>query len=73
VSSRFDAKEFVASLPKRPGVYRMFAADGSLLYVGKAKNLRDRVGSYFVPSNVMPKVQALVAHIASKRCCSSTI
>jgi excinuclease ABC subunit C len=65
VSSRFDAKEFVASLPKRPGVYRMFAADGSLLYVGKAKNLRDRVGSYFVPSNVMPKVQALVAQIAS--------
>jgi excinuclease ABC subunit C len=65
VSGRFDAKEFVASLPKRPGVYRMFAADGSLLYVGKAKNLRDRVGSYFVPSNVMPKVQALVAQIAS--------
>lgn len=65
MSGRFDAKEFVASLPKRPGVYRMFAADGSLLYVGKAKNLRDRVGSYFVPSNVMPKVQALVAQIAS--------
>ncbi|MFZ9666870.1 MAG: excinuclease ABC subunit UvrC [Steroidobacteraceae bacterium] len=65
MSSRFDAKEFVASLPKRPGVYRMFAVDGSLLYVGKAKNLRDRVGSYFVPSNVMPKVQALVAQIAS--------
>ncbi len=43
----------------------MFAGDGSLLYVGKAKNLRDRVGSYFVPSNVMPKVQALVAQIAS--------
>ncbi len=43
----------------------MFAGDGSLLYVGKAKNLRDRVGSYFVPSNVIPKVQALVAQIAS--------
>jgi excinuclease ABC subunit C len=65
VSAAFDSKEFVASLPKRPGVYRMFAADGSLLYVGKAKNLRDRVGSYFVPSNVMPKVQALVSQIAS--------
>jgi excinuclease ABC subunit C len=65
VSVAFDSKEFVASLPKRPGVYRMFAGDGSLLYVGKAKNLRDRVGSYFVPSNVMPKVQALVAQIAS--------
>ncbi len=65
MSAAFDSKEFVASLPKRPGVYRMFAADGSLLYVGKAKNLRDRVGSYFVPSNVMPKVQALVSQIAS--------
>ena len=65
MSVAFDSKEFVGSLPKRPGVYRMFAADGSLLYVGKAKNLRDRVGSYFVPSNVMPKVQALVAQIVS--------
>ena len=65
MSVAFDSKDFVASLPKRPGVYRMFAGDGSLLYVGKAKNLRDRVGSYFVPSNVIPKVQALVAQIAS--------
>lgn len=63
--SSFDAREFVASLPRRPGVYRMFAADGQLLYVGKAKSLRDRVGSYFLPSNVIPKVQALVAQIAS--------
>ena len=65
MTATFDAKEFVASLPKRPGVYRMFAVDGALLYVGKAKNLRDRVGSYFIPSNVIPKVQALVAQIAS--------
>jgi len=43
----------------------MFATDGQLLYVGKAKSLRDRVGSYFLPSNVIPKVQALVAQIAS--------
>ena len=63
--SGFDARGFVASLPRRPGVYRMFAADGLLLYVGKAKSLRDRVGSYFVPSNMHPKVQALVAQIAS--------
>lgn len=63
--SAFDARSFVASLPRRPGVYRMFAADGLLLYVGKAKSLRDRVGSYFVPSNVHPKVQALVSQIAS--------
>jgi excinuclease ABC subunit C len=65
MSGTFDAREFVASLPRRPGIYRMYAADGALLYVGKAKSLRDRVGSYFVPSNVIPKVQALVAQIAS--------
>jgi excinuclease ABC subunit C len=63
--SDFDARRFVDSLPKRPGVYRMLAADGTLLYVGKAKSLRDRVGSYFVPSNVQPKVQTLVAQIAA--------
>lgn len=63
--SEFDARRFVDSLPRRPGVYRMLAADGSLLYVGKAKSLRDRVGSYFVPSNVQPKVQTLVAQIAA--------
>jgi excinuclease ABC subunit C len=63
--SSFDSRSFVASLPRRPGVYRMFDATGALLYVGKAKSLRDRVGSYFLPSNVIPKVQALVAQIAS--------
>jgi excinuclease ABC subunit C len=61
----FDAKSFVDSLPSRPGVYRMFDADGGILYVGKARSLKSRVGSYFQPSNVQPKVQALVAKTAS--------
>jgi excinuclease ABC subunit C len=61
----FDPKEFVASLPKRPGVYRMYSATQDLLYVGKARNLRDRVGTYFNPSNVSPKVHALVQQIAA--------
>ena len=60
----FDHKEYTASLPKRPGVYRMFNAEGELLYVGKAKSLRDRVSTYFNPSNVVPKIQALVHLIA---------
>jgi excinuclease ABC subunit C len=60
----FDAKEFVAALPRRPGVYRMMDAAGSPLYVGKAKSLRDRVATYFSPANVNPKVQALVQQIA---------
>ena len=57
----FDAKAFVDSLPGRPGVYRMLDAAGEVIYVGKAKHLKNRVGSYFLPSNVQPKVQALVA------------
>ena len=60
----FDHKEYTASLPKRPGVYRMFDADGEILYVGKAKSLKDRVTTYFNPSNVVPKIQALVQQIA---------
>jgi excinuclease ABC subunit C len=61
----FDAKSFVDSLPSRPGVYRMLDAEGEILYVGKARNLKSRVGSYFQPSNVQPKVQALVAKTAN--------
>ena len=61
----FDPKEFVGSLPRRPGVYRMYSASHDLLYVGKARNLRDRVGTYFNPSNVSPKVHALVQQIAA--------
>ncbi|MEO8061981.1 MAG: excinuclease ABC subunit UvrC [Pseudomonadota bacterium] len=60
----FDHKDFIASLPRRPGVYRMYSESGELLYVGKARALRDRVGNYFLASNVDPKVQALVANIA---------
>jgi excinuclease ABC subunit C len=60
----FDPKEFTAALPRRPGVYRMFNAEHELLYVGKAKSLKDRVSTYFAPGNVNPKVQALVQQIA---------
>jgi excinuclease ABC subunit C len=61
----FDARGFVDSLPARPGVYRMLDVQGTILYVGKARNLKSRVSSYFQPSNVQPKVQALVAKTAS--------
>jgi excinuclease ABC subunit C len=59
----FDPKEFTAALPRRPGVYRMFGAEHEILYVGKAKSLKDRVSTYFAASNVNPKVQALVQQI----------
>ena len=62
--SDFDLKGYVATLPQRPGVYRMYAADGELLYVGKAARLRDRVGSYFSDHDLAPKVAAMVRRIA---------
>ncbi len=63
--SEFDSKSFVAALPRRPGVYRMYGSEGELLYVGKARSLKDRVGSYFSPGKVEPKTFALVQQIAN--------
>jgi excinuclease ABC subunit C len=59
----FDPREYVKTLPRRPGVYRMYGPERQLLYVGKARNLKDRVGTYFSPANVSPKVHALVQSI----------
>ncbi|HEV2228402.1 MAG TPA: excinuclease ABC subunit UvrC [Steroidobacteraceae bacterium] len=61
----FDHKEYIAALPRRPGVYRMFGAGHELLYVGKARSLRDRVATYFSARTVDPKVQALVQQITA--------
>ena len=61
----FDHKDFIASLPRRPGVYRMYGAARELLYIGKARSLRDRVATYFAASNVDPKVQALIAQVSA--------
>jgi len=64
MSGDFDGRAFAATLPRRPGVYRMYGADGALLYVGKAQRLRDRVASYFGPRTLAPKVAALVGQVA---------
>ena len=56
-------KAILASLTGLPGVYKMLGANGELLYVGKAKNLRNRVSSYFVKTIDHPKTRALVARI----------
>ena len=61
--SEFDHKAFLATLTSRPGVYQMYDAKGELLYVGKAKNLKNRVGSYFRASGLTDKTMALVARI----------
>jgi len=60
----FDAKQFLKTLTSRPGVYQMYAGDGELLYVGKAKNLKNRVSSYFRASGLTAKTMALVHRIA---------
>lgn len=53
----------VRALPKAPGVYKYFNKDGIIIYVGKAKNLRNRVSSYFISNNLNRKTQILVSQI----------
>ncbi|ADV27170.1 excinuclease ABC, C subunit [Pseudoxanthomonas suwonensis 11-1] len=60
----FDGKAFVSGLSTAPGVYRMYAADGSLLYVGKAGALKRRVASYFSNTPKSPRIHSMVAQIA---------
>ncbi|HET7358830.1 MAG TPA: excinuclease ABC subunit UvrC [Rhodanobacteraceae bacterium] len=60
----FDGKTFVSTLTTSPGVYRYFNADDELLYVGKASNLKKRVGSYFLKPRMEPRIAAMVAQIA---------
>lgn len=62
---RIDPKALIASLSTRPGVYRMFDETGAILYVGKAKNLKKRVGNYFRASGLDTKTMALVSRIAA--------
>ncbi|MEZ5446922.1 MAG: excinuclease ABC subunit UvrC [Gammaproteobacteria bacterium] len=62
----FDGKAFCKTLTTRPGVYRMFDGDGGVLYVGKARNLRKRVETYFgSPTRLSPKIRVLVARTAA--------
>ncbi len=60
----FDFQTALGRLPDLPGCYRMYNANGALLYVGKAKNLKNRVRSYFQKQdNLAPKVFALMQHV----------
>ncbi len=62
-NARPHIEKILANMTTLPGVYRMYGKDGELLYVGKAKNLKNRVSSYFVKTLEHPKTQALVARI----------
>ena len=63
--SDFDSKAFLATLTKQPGVYRMLDADGKVIYVGKARNLKARVASYFSAQPHTAKTMAMVAQVAN--------
>ncbi len=63
--SDFDIKNFLKNLTKRPGIYKMLNEKGEIIYIGKAKNLKNRVSSYFRGSAASPKQQAMVVKITA--------
>lgn len=62
-NASFDAHEFLKNVTNKPGVYRMLDAEGTVLYVGKAHNLKKRLTSYFHRSGLTTKTLALVSQI----------
>lgn len=59
----FDHKAELAKIPSEPGVYRYFSEEEEIIYVGKAKNLKNRVSSYFVKNHADRKTRRLVSQI----------
>lgn len=62
-TSVFDSKEFLKSVNNLPGVYRMIDCNDQVIYVGKAKNLKKRLSSYFRNTGLSTKTLSLVGHI----------
>lgn len=64
-SPQFDAKAFLKTLTHQPGVYRMLNEESTILYVGKAKNLKKRVATYFNQGKISPRIQSMMKQVAS--------
>lgn len=63
MNDRFDAKAFLSTVTSQPGVYRMYDATGTVIYVGKAKDLKKRLASYFRQQVSSRKTETLVKNI----------
>jgi len=62
---KFDIEGFLKNLTRLPGIYKMLNEKGDIIYIGKAKNLKNRVSSYFRKGAASPKQQVMVAKIVS--------
>ena len=60
---QFDSTNFLKTVPHKPGVYRMISANETILYVGKAKDLKNRVSSYFRSNLVNSRIYSMVKQI----------
>ena len=62
--SEFDVKNFLKTLTLHPGIYQMLNGAYEIIYIGKAKNLKNRVSSYFQKTDHVAKTKVMVAQIA---------